>query len=85
MITYRSFRNWDPPTLVALWNSGVSGRGAARAIDVQDLDRLVLSKPYFDPQGITLAQDDGRPVGFVHAGFGTSRSEERRVGKECRL
>lgn len=70
MITYRSFRNWDPPTLVALWNSSISGRGAAHSIEVADLDRLVFSKPYFDPCGITIAEEDGQPVGFVHAGFG---------------
>ena len=72
MITYRSFRNWDPPTLVELWNASVASRGAARTIEVQDLDRLVFSKPYFDPKGIILAEDAGRAVGFVHAGFGAS-------------
>ena len=72
MITYRSFRNWDPPTLVALWNSSISGRGAAHSIEVADLDRLVFSKPYFDPRGITIAEDHGQPVGFVHAGFGAN-------------
>lgn len=72
MITYRSFRNWDPPTLVALWNSSIAGRGAAHSIEVADLDRLVFSKPYFDPRGITIAEEDGHPVGFVHAGFGAN-------------
>lgn len=72
MITFRSFRNWDPPALVELWNASVSGRGAAHSIEVADLDRLVFSKPYFDPQGITIAQDDGQAVGFVHAGFGAN-------------
>lgn len=72
MITFRTFRNWDPPTLVELWNASVSSRGAARTIEVQDLDRLVFSKPYFDPKGIIFAEDEGRAIGFVHAGFGAS-------------
>ena len=70
VITYRTFRNWDPPALVDLWNTSVSGRGSARGIWVQDLDRLILSKPYFDPAGIILAENGARAVGFVHAGFG---------------
>src|SRR5262245_34637977 len=53
-----------------MWNASISGRGAAHAIDVADLDRLVFSKPYFDPRGITLAEEEGHAVGFVHAGFG---------------
>jgi ribosomal protein S18 acetylase RimI-like enzyme len=72
VITYRTFRNWDPPTLVELWNASVASRGAARTIEVQDLDRLVFSKPYFDPKGIILAEGSSRAVGFVHAGFGAS-------------
>ncbi len=72
MITYRTFRNWDPPTLVELWNASVASRGAARTIEVQDLDRLVFSKPYFDPKGIIFAEEDERAIGFVHAGFGSS-------------
>jgi ribosomal protein S18 acetylase RimI-like enzyme len=75
VITYRTFRNWDPPTLVALWNASVASRGAARTIEVQDLDRLVFSKPYFDPKGIILAEEDERAIGFVHAGFGASDDE----------
>jgi ribosomal protein S18 acetylase RimI-like enzyme len=72
VITYRSFRNWDPPALVRLWNASISSRGAAQCIEVSDLDRLVFSKPYFDPRGVTLAEDDGRAVGFIHAGFGAN-------------
>jgi ribosomal protein S18 acetylase RimI-like enzyme len=39
------------------------------------LDEYVLSKPYFDRQGLIVAVDDSvegapNPVGFVHAGFG---------------
>jgi GNAT superfamily N-acetyltransferase len=40
------------------------------------LEQLVFAKLYFDYGGLVLAHDDGRPVGFAHAGFGpnTERS-----------
>jgi ribosomal protein S18 acetylase RimI-like enzyme len=41
------------------------------------LDLLVLSKPYFDREGLILALDEQRPVGFVHAGFGPNEDETR--------
>ena len=34
------------------------------------LEQFILSKPYFDPEGLIVALCDGRPVGFAHAGFG---------------
>jgi GNAT superfamily N-acetyltransferase len=34
------------------------------------LDRYVLSKPFFDREGLIVAEDDDRPIGFAHAGFG---------------
>ena len=34
------------------------------------LDQFVFSKPYFDPAGLTVALDNGRRIGFAHAGFG---------------
>jgi ribosomal protein S18 acetylase RimI-like enzyme len=34
------------------------------------LEQFVLSKPYFDREGLIVAERDGRPLGFAHAGFG---------------
>ncbi|MBO0697331.1 MAG: GNAT family N-acetyltransferase, partial [Zavarzinella sp.] len=35
------------------------------------LDNAVFNKPYFDPAGFFVAEDDaGRLAGFAHAGFG---------------
>ena len=34
------------------------------------LDQFVLSKPYFDREGLIVAEEDERLLGFVHAGFG---------------
>jgi ribosomal protein S18 acetylase RimI-like enzyme len=83
VISYRTFRNWDPPALVALWNANAAGRGTAPHVDVDDLDRLVFAKAYFDPKGLIVCEDDGRTVGFVHAGFGASSDSSglsREVG-----
>jgi hypothetical protein len=33
-------------------------------------ENIVLAKPYFDRQGLIVACDGARPIGFVHAGFG---------------
>ena len=70
MISYRTFRNSDPPHLARIWKAAAEVDGALRALDVNLLDELVFSKSYFDPHGLFIAVDDGRPVGFAHAGFG---------------
>lgn len=76
-IHYRPFRNPDPPALVRIWNDCYTGRGAAFLNGTTPLEHFVLSKPYFDPAGLILAEDAGTPVGFVHAGFGPDSSGQR--------
>ena len=39
------------------------------------LEEYVLSKPYFDRQGLILATSDKQPVGFAHAAFGPTEDE----------
>jgi GNAT superfamily N-acetyltransferase len=70
VVQYRHFRNTDPPALVVIWNECCVGRGAVRLRHSTPLEYHVFSKPYFDPAGLILAEDNGMPVGFVHAGFG---------------
>lgn len=77
MITYRSFRNSDPPHLLRLWHACQLGRGAAQGFPCEVLDMLVFAEPYFDRQGLIVACDGKQPVGFIHAGFGTNATEER--------
>ncbi|HZZ72074.1 MAG TPA: GNAT family N-acetyltransferase [Pirellulales bacterium] len=51
-------------------------------------DALVLSKPYFDREGLIVAEEDDRAVGFVHAGFGATEDESdlsHDLGVTCLL
>jgi ribosomal protein S18 acetylase RimI-like enzyme len=75
MLTYRSFRNSDPPAIAALWRSRAAQSGPAQPILPDLLEQLVFAKLYFDYGGLILAHDDGRLVGLAHAGFGPNADE----------
>ncbi len=75
MIEYRTFRNTDPPHLVAIWNEALPNRGAFTLRSTSSLDRWIFSKPYFEPAGLLMAADDGVPIGFCHAGFGPNAEQ----------
>ena len=68
----RPFRNGDPPALADLWNRGTPDRSAARPLAVHEFDSAIMGKLHFDAAGLIVAErlEDGRPVGFAHAGFG---------------
>jgi len=70
MLTYRTFRNTDPPIVTELWRSRAWQPGLVQPVSPDLLEQLVFAKLYFDYGGLVLAFDDGRPVGFAHAGFG---------------
>lgn len=74
MLTFRPFRNADPPILAALWQSRADRPGLKQPVPLESLEQLVYAKLYFDRDGLILAHDDGRPVGFAHAGFGPNES-----------
>ncbi|HEY8504229.1 MAG TPA: GNAT family N-acetyltransferase [Gemmataceae bacterium] len=83
---YRRFRNDDPPALAAIWNESLLGRGAYQLRSSSVLDRFVFSKPYFEPEALTVAEGDSGPVGFSLAGFGASpdmASLDFEVGVTC--
>jgi GNAT superfamily N-acetyltransferase len=82
LIRYRPFTNRDPPALAAIWRSAPAGRGFYPAMTPALLDEYVLSKPYFDPQGLIVAEADGWPVGFVHAGFAPNADESQLALEE---
>lgn len=70
MIEYRCFRNEDPPRLADAWRAASLGPSAMQPMTTSILEAGVLSKPYFDRNGLIVAVDAGRVVGFAHAGFG---------------
>lgn len=74
MLTFRPFRNVDPPVLAALWQSRAGQPGLLQPVSPDLLEQLVFAKLYFDYDGLILAHDDGRPVGFAHAGFGPNET-----------
>jgi len=57
-------------------------------MSVELFEQLVLSRPYFENQGLIVALDDDRVVGFAHAGFGPTDNESslsHRYGVICLL
>jgi hypothetical protein len=69
MIHYRPFLNSDPPGIAQVWCSQPPSRGLMQPMTTGLLDQLVLSKPYFEREGLIVAEDQERLVGFAHAGF----------------
>lgn len=75
MLTYRTFRNSDPPTLTSLWRSRAGQPGLLQPVSPDLFEQLLFAKLYFDYGGLFLAWDDGVPVGFAHAGFGPNAEQ----------
>jgi ribosomal protein S18 acetylase RimI-like enzyme len=84
VIRFRAFRNGDPPALADLWNRGVPERAVVRPLSPHEFDERVLSKFTFEAEGLILAEDEGRLLGFVHAGFGPESTcgPSRRLDRE---
>jgi GNAT superfamily N-acetyltransferase len=72
VIHYRSFCNTDPPHLANVWNESFTARGSVVLRSSTLLEYFLFSKAYFDPQGLIVAADGDRLVGFSLAGFGPS-------------
>jgi ribosomal protein S18 acetylase RimI-like enzyme len=70
VIEFRCFRNEDPPRLADVWRSADLGPAAMQPMTSALLESTVFSKPYFDRQGLIVAIDGARAVGFAHAAFG---------------
>jgi GNAT superfamily N-acetyltransferase len=71
---FRPFSNSDPPRLAEIWRSQPPQRGVMQTVSAGILEQFVFSKPYFDPEGLIVAVDDGTPVGYAHASFGPDES-----------
>lgn len=68
----RAFRSDDAPLVVDLWNRRVNGCYATGPLTVAQWVADVRDKCYFDPDGLLLGFEGGRPCAFVHAGFKSS-------------
>ena len=88
MIRYRTFRNTDPPLLAELWCSHPPQRGLVQPMTTGLFEQKVLSKPYFDREGLVVALDGSRLVGFAHAAFGPTpdgSAVSTETGTTCML
>ena len=83
MIEIRCFRNDDPPRLADVWRSADLGPAAMQPMTSALLEACVFSKPYFAREGLIVAMDGERAVGFAHAAFGPNKDRsavDPRVG-----
>ena len=88
MIDYRPFRNTDPPALCEIWRSHAPLRAFFQPLTPPILETTVLSRPFFDREGLIVAVEDGEPIGFVHAGFGRDQDGsflDTSIGATCML
>jgi ribosomal protein S18 acetylase RimI-like enzyme len=86
MLTFRPFRNTDPPLLAEIWRSRAGQPGLIQPISTDLLEQFIFAKLYFEYAGLIIAQDDGRGVGFAHAGFGATEEENgvsTELGTTC--
>lgn len=82
VVEYRTFRNTDPPHLTEIWNEIFAGQGGVRLANRAILECCVFSKPYFDPAGLFVAEEDKACLGFCHGGFGPD-SEQARLSRDA--
>ena len=69
------------PIITALWPSQREP-GLSQPVSPDLFEQLIFSRLYFDYDGLIFAFDDGRPVGFVHAGFGPLDGQSYRLSTE---
>jgi ribosomal protein S18 acetylase RimI-like enzyme len=65
---FRTFRNGDPPGLLRIWNEAFTGRSGVPLRTTSLLEYFLLAKPYFDPEGLIVAEEDDL-VGCGLCGF----------------
>lgn len=83
VVEYRTFHNCDPPEILKLWHASQLGPSAAEGFPSDILELFVFSQPFFDRNGFFVAVEEGRVVGFAHAGFGCNEQEtclDKRLG-----
>ncbi len=71
----RHFRNTDTAHLTRIWNLHHSASRSCDPIMNSVFDSCVISKPYFEAEDLLLIEDDCRPLGFVHVGYGCDEAK----------
>jgi ribosomal protein S18 acetylase RimI-like enzyme len=74
-VQYRPYHNSDPPQLHQLWHTCQLGRNAAEGFPCDVFELFAISPPYFEREGLIVAVDGTRIVGFVHASFAVNAAE----------
>lgn len=88
MISFRSFRNIDPPSILAIWRSRAEQLGIISQVTADLFEQLVFAKIYFDYAGLILAFENEKAVGFAHAGFGPEDGVSKistQMGTTCMI
>ena len=75
VVDYRTFHNCDPPGLLKLWHASNLGPSAAEGFPCDIFELFVFSQPFFDRNGLIVAVDGDRIIGFVHAGFSCNEQQ----------
>lgn len=86
MVELRSFTNFDPPELVALWRRCKLAPGGVEAHPVYVAEMLVFGQLQFEPRHLHVAELEGKIVGFAHGGFSRNPQQwgvDRRTGVVC--
>lgn len=69
MIEFRPFLNTDPPEIIRIWRNQPECDRFANSFSQQVFESMVLSKPFFSSDGLIVAAEGKKLLGFVHAGF----------------
>lgn len=89
MPTFRAFRNDDPPAIRDLWNLAAEENPRVAIVRSCDmLENYLFSKPYFETESLTVAEEGELMVGFSLAGFGYDAGSDgldRKQGSTCLL
>lgn len=70
MLTIRPFTNVDPVVVLEIWNENVGVYPSQFfSLSADILDSQLFGSVLFDPNGFLIAEQNGKPVGFIHASF----------------
>ncbi len=63
------FNNFEIGQIIDFWNQCKYPKHRRQPVYIDNFEKLVFAKPFFDPQGFIIAKRGTEIVGFAHAGF----------------